>query len=268
MPKGEIYRLMIEIKDLKKYYVSGLLKKTVTKAVDGVDLSVSKGMVFGLTGESGCGKTTLAMSILRLVEPTSGSIMINGRDFRKLNGPELRRLRPKYQIIWQNPEASLNPRMRLKDAIIEPLRYFKKCERDEEKDILEKYCRMVELPTDLLNRYPHEISGGENQRAVIARILTMEPELLIADEPTSSLDILVQAQILKLLKKIQEQLNITLIFISHDLQVIRYMCRRVAVMFEGKIIEEGTCEEVLAAPKKRYSRELVENTFGEWRIAK
>ena len=255
---------MIEIRNLKKYYVSGIFKKTVTKAVNGVDLSIPKGMVYGLTGESGCGKTTLAMSVLRLIEPTSGSITINGRDFRKLKGWELRRLRPKYQIIWQNPEASLNPRMKLKDAIMEPLRYFKKCGRDRQKDILEKYCKMVELPTELLNRYPHEISGGESQRAVIARILTMEPELLIADEPTSSLDILVQAQILGLLKTIQEQLNISLIYISHDLQVVRYMCDRVAVMFEGKIIEEGTCEDVLRAPKKRYSRELVENTFGEW----
>jgi ABC-type oligopeptide transport system ATPase subunit len=257
---------MIEIKNLKKYYVSGALKKTVTKAIDGVDLSVPKGMVYGLTGESGCGKTTLAMSILRLIEVTSGSIMINGRDFLKLNRSELRRLRPKYQIIWQNPEASLNPRMRLKDNILEPLRYFKRCKRNEEKDILEKYCRMVELPTDLLNRYPHEVSGGENQRGVIARILTLEPELLIADEPTSALDILVQSQILKLLKKLQEQLNITVIFISHDLQVIRYMCHRVAVMFDGKIIENGTCKKVLAAPKKRYSRQLVENTFDEWRL--
>ena len=258
---------MIKIKNLKKHYVSGVFKKTVTKAVDGVDLSVAKGMIYGLTGESGCGKTTLAMSILRLVEPTSGSIMINGREFTRLNGLKLRRLRPKYQIIWQNPESSLNPRMRLEDAIMEPLRYFKKCTRNKEKDVLEKYCKMVELSPDLLNRYPHEISGGESQRAVIARILTMEPELLIADEPTSSLDILVQAQILKLLKKIQRELGITLIFISHDLQVIRYMCQQVAVMFKGKIIEKGTCEKILTNPREKHSKELVENTLGEWRIA-
>ncbi|SDU41625.1 peptide/nickel transport system ATP-binding protein [Desulfobacula phenolica] len=259
-------RPMIEITQLKKYYTSGVLKKRITKAVDGVDLSVDKGMIYGLTGESGCGKTTLAMAMLRLIEPTAGSIIINGKNIMSLGKAFLKKMRPRYQIIWQNPEASFNPRMRISDNILEPGRYYGKFCQKEEMDILSKYLNMVELPMDLVSRYPHEVSGGENQRAVIARMLTMEPELLIADEPTSSLDILVQEQILALLKKIQEQMNMTIVFISHDLRVIRYMCRKMAVMLEGKIVEKGLCETILSAPQHEYTRQLVTNTFGKWRL--
>ncbi len=258
---------MIEVRHLKKAYITGIVKKSVTKALDGVDLSIPKGTVFGLTGESGCGKTTLAMLIMRLIEPTSGAIIIDGRDISRLKGAELRKLRPACQIIWQNPEASLNPRMKLKDNILEPLRYYKKCKSGDEPAILERYCHMAELPENLLNRYPHEVSGGENQRAVIARMLTMPPKLLIADEPTSSLDILVQAQILKLLKRIQQQLQITLLFISHDLQTIGYMCDQAAVMRNGRIVEKGSCRQVLSAPRTPYCRELVKNAFTPWRLA-
>jgi ABC-type glutathione transport system ATPase component len=183
-----------------------------------------------------------------------------------MSSSALRPLRPKYQMIWQNPETSLNPRMRLRDAILEPVRYFKRCTKDQEKEILERYCRMVELPLDLLSRYPHEVSGGENQRAVIARILTMEPEVLVADEATSSLDILVQSQILNVLQKVQQELGITMVFISHDLQVIRFMCHRVAVMLNGRVIEEGTCEKILSSPTEKYSKLLMENSFGKWEM--
>jgi peptide/nickel transport system ATP-binding protein len=257
---------MIEVRNLKKHYVSGILRKHITKALDGVDLFVPRGKVFGVTGESGCGKTTLALCLLRLVEPTSGCIRINGDDLTKMSSSALRPLRPKYQMIWQNPETSLNPRMRLRDAILEPVRYFKRCTKDQEKEILERYCRMVELPLDLLSRYPHEVSGGENQRAVIARILTMEPEVLVADEATSSLDILVQSQILNVLQKVQQELGITMVFISHDLQVIRFMCHRVAVMLNGRVIEEGTCEKILSSPTEKYSKLLMENSFGKWEM--
>ena len=258
---------MIEVRNLTKTYVTGIVKKNVNRALDGVDLSIPRGTVFGLTGESGCGKTTLAMLILRLMEPTSGAVIIDGRDITRLSGTELRKLRPAWQIIWQNPDASLNPRMKLKDNILEPLRYFKKCKNDDESAILDKYCGMAELPGTLLNRYPHEVSGGENQRAVIARMLSLQPRLLVADEPTSSLDILVQAQILKLLKRIQRQLHITLLFISHDLSAVAYMCDQVAVMRKGRMIEKGGCGQVLSVPRTPYCRELVNNAFTPWRLA-
>ena len=258
---------MLEIRNLKKHYVSGVMKKKVIKALDGVDLSVPKGMFYGLTGESGCGKTTLAMLIMRLTHSTSGTIFIDGRDVTRLNGRKLRKLRPNYQIIWQNPDSSLNPRIKLKESILEPVRYYHQCKQNDEQDILDRCCDMAELSKNLLDRYPHEVSGGENQRAVIARLLTLKPTLLIADEPTSSLDILVQAQILKLLKRVQEQLNMTVLFISHDLQVVQCMCDQIAVMCKGKIVEKGTCRQVLSDPQTSYCRELVKNAFIPWRFA-
>lgn len=258
---------MIEVRNLKKEYVSGIVKKSVTTALDGVDLSIPKGTVFGLTGESGCGKTTLALLVMRLIDPTSGSVIIDGNEITRLNGAAMRKLRPFYQIIWQNPDASLNPRMKLKDNILEPLRYYKKCKNGDERDILDRYCRMAELPENLLSRYPHEVSGGENQRAVIARMLTLQPKLLVADEPTSSLDILVQAQILQLLKRLQRQLRITMLFISHDLQAIAYMCDQVAVMRDGRIVEKGACRQLFSVPRTPYCRELVKNAFTPWRFS-
>lgn len=258
---------MIDIRNLSKHYVSGIVKKQLTRAVDGVTLSVPKGSVYGLTGESGCGKTTLAMLILRLIEPTSGSIIIDGKNITRLGKRALRRLRPGYQIIWQNPDISLSPRFTLKDSIMEPLRYYAKGKRKDEAAILSRCCKMAELPEDLLGRYPHEVSGGENQRAVIARLLTLRPTLMIADEPTSSLDVLVQAQILELLKRIQKQLAFTMLFISHDLQAIGFMCEQVAVMRNGKIIESGACGQVLSTPRTPYCRELVDNAFRPWRFA-
>ncbi len=257
---------MIEIRQLKKQYVSGLIKKSVTKALKGIDLSIPKGCVFGLTGESGCGKTTLAMLMLRLIEPTSGKIIIDGTDITQLSRVALRKLRPRYQIIWQNPDISLNPRMKLRDSIMEPLRYFNKSKGASEKKILDYYCSLTELSQTLLDRYPHEVSGGENQRAVIARMLTMQPELLIADEPTSSLDILVQIQLLDLLKSLQRELNITLVFISHDLNAVRYMCDEMAVMYQGEIIEKGGCEQILSEPQVPYTRILIENALKPWRL--
>lgn len=257
---------MIKVHNLKKQYVSGILKKKVINALDGIDLSIPGGGIFGLTGESGCGKTTLAMLIMRLINPTSGTIHINGKEVTQLTGAKLRKLRSGYQIIWQNPDASLNPRMRLRDNILEPLRYYKRCKKNQEQIILEKYCDLAELPVILLDRFPHEVSGGENQRAVIARMLTMQPRILIADEPTSSLDVLVQLQILKLLKRIQKQFHMTLLFISHDLEAIAYMCDQVAVMYKGKIIETGPCQQVFSHPRTPYCSQLVKNAFIPWRF--
>lgn len=257
---------MIEVRNLTKTYVSGIIRKKVTQALVDINLSVPKGAVFGLTGESGCGKTTFAMLALRLLAPTSGTVHIDGREITGMKRAQFRKLRPDCQIIWQNPDASLSPRMRLADSILEPLRYHRKCGRKEESRILAECCRRVELPESLLGRYPHEVSGGENQRAVIARMLTLRPRLLIADEPTSSLDVLVQAQILDLLKRIQSRLGMTLLFISHDLRAVRYMCEHVAIMHQGRIVETGRCEDVLSAPRSAYCRELVKNAFSPWKF--
>jgi len=249
---------MIRVKNLRFAY-------RTTPLFDSFDYTFKTGSVHAIIGRSGCGKTTLASAMLRLIEPSSGKIIINNRDIMALNKTRLKKLRPQYQIIWQNPEASLNPRMKIKDNILEPGRYFGKINRKNESEFLSKYLSMVELPMDLINRYPHEVSGGENQRAVIARMLTMTPELLIADEPTSALDILVQQQILTLIKKIQKQMKMTIIFISHDLRVINYMCRDMAVMQNGKIVESGPCDTLLSNPMNDYTRTLVANTFGPWR---
>lgn len=259
---------MIRINNLHKYFSSRASRSHIIKAVDGVNLCISKGEALGIVGESGCGKTTLARLILRFIEPTKGEIYVDGRNILKMNHPEFKRIRPKYQIIWQHPQESLNPRMKIKDSILEPLRYYKRCNyTNEEKSVL-KYCELVGLKPEVLNRFPHELSGGENQKAVIARILIMEPELIIADEPTSALDVSVQAQILNLLKRIQKESNITCLFISHNLEVVRYMCQRVAVMFEGKIIEEGSVEEIFTSAKSHYTKELIFNTFEDWRRTK
>ena len=263
---------MIRIDNLKKHFRARSQRGYVIKAVDGVNLCINEGEIFGIVGESGCGKTTLARLILRLIEPTQGKIFIDERDILNMNPLEFKRMRQKYQIIWQHPQESLNPRMKIRDSILEPLRYYTRCRyvnpvRNKisngvnEAETLLKYCELVGLRDEVLDRYPHELSGGENQRAVIARILTMQPELIIADEPTSALDVSVQAQILNLLKNIQKEFKITCIFISHNLEIVRYMCKRMAVMFKGKIIEEGPVEEIFTSAKSNYARELISNTF-------
>ena len=260
---------MIRIDNLKKYFKTrGMPPHTVKKAVDGVNLSISKGEIFGIVGESGCGKTTLARLILRMIEPTEGNIFIDDKNILSMSSREFKKIRPKYQIVWQHPQESLNPRMKMRDSILEPLRYYKEDKSIDTEKILLKYCKLVGLRPEILNRFPHELSGGENQRAVIARILTMQPELIIADEPTSALDVSVQAQILNLLKEIQQKFEITCIFISHDLKIIRHMCRRVAVMAEGKIIEVGPVEKIFTSSENDYTKEIVSGVFKDWRRLK
>lgn len=233
---------MIKIEQLSKHF--HLPGGEVLKAVDGVDLQVKKGDVLGIVGPSGCGKTTLVRLLLRLIEPDTGRIYLDGKNILTMSQRQLRRYRPKYQIIWQHPQEALNPRMCIEESILEPIRYYQKISRAKEKKILMKHCVLVGLRPEVLKRFPHELSGGENQRAVMARVLTMGPELIIADEPTSALDISVQAQILHLLKKIQNEMGITLIFISHDLHIVRFLCRRVAHMSQGRIIKMGKTNEL------------------------
>jgi peptide/nickel transport system ATP-binding protein len=228
---------LLSVENLKKYYYSGVFNKKEIRAVDGVDLEIKSGRTLGLVGGSGCGKTTVARTILRLVEPTDGSIVFDGRDITKLRGREMKNLGREMQIIFQNPETSLNPRMKIYDAILEPLRIHKLCSADEENEKIHRLIEIVNLNQELLFRYPHELSGGQLQRVVIARILSLNPKFIVADEATSMLDPLVQAQILNLMKDLQEKLGISYLFISHDMDVVEWMSDEIAVMDKGKIVD-------------------------------
>ncbi|WP_245859969.1 ATP-binding cassette domain-containing protein [Methanosarcina spelaei] len=224
------------MKDLKKHYYSGLFQIKVNKAVDGVNFRIEKGKTLGLVGKSGCGKSTLGRTVLRLLEPTEGSIIFDGKDISILKGHSLKYLGTRMQIIFQNPESCLNPKMKVYDIIAEPLRLHRLCAKDKELERIKELIEIVSLNEELLFRYPKELSGGQLQRVAIARILSMKPELIVADEPTSMLDPLVQAQILSLLKGLQIKFKISFLFISHDIKVVEWMSDEIAFMEKGKIV--------------------------------
>ncbi|WP_230628035.1 dipeptide/oligopeptide/nickel ABC transporter ATP-binding protein [Methanosarcina barkeri] len=228
------------MKDLKKHYYSGLFQIKVNKAVDGVSFRIEKGKTLGLVGKSGCGKSTLGRTVLRLLEPTEGSIIFDGKDISGLKGHSLKYLGTRMQIIFQNPESCLNPKMKVYDIIAEPLRLHRLCAKDKELERIKELIEIVSLNEELLFRYPKELSGGQLQRVAIARILSMKPELIVADEPTSMLDPLVQAQILSLLKGLQIKFKISFLFISHDIKVVEWMSDEIAFMEKGKIVNFKT----------------------------
>jgi ABC-type oligopeptide transport system ATPase subunit len=229
---------LIEVSDLNKYYATGLINKQYTKAVDGVSFHIERGETLGLVGESGCGKTTLGRLLLRLIEPTSGRIFFDGTDITKLDRKEMKTLRPRMQMIFQDPESSLNPRMRIGESIAEPFRLGLrgKMSSSEINEWVLELADVVGLNPEHVNRFPYQLSGGQNQRVVLARILAVNPEFIIADEPTASLDVSVQAQILRLMMDLKRDYNLTMLFISHDQEVIRHMSDRIAVMEKGRII--------------------------------
>ncbi|MEE3080010.1 MAG: ABC transporter ATP-binding protein, partial [Bdellovibrionota bacterium] len=254
--------VLLEINNFSKHFPikGGIFGRTVDqfKAVDNVSLKVRKGRTLGLVGESGCGKTTLGRTILRLLEPTTGSVNYSGKDITALDKKEMRAMREKMQIIFQDPYSSLNPRMTIGDIITEPMVIHgiggSKQERYEvAANLLEK----VGLKGDHLNRYPHEFSGGQRQRICIARALSLKPDFIICDESVSALDVSVQAQVLNLLQDLQDELGLTYIFISHDLSVVKYISDEIGVMNKGRIVEYGPAHEVYNNPKDEYTKKLL-----------
>jgi peptide/nickel transport system ATP-binding protein/oligopeptide transport system ATP-binding protein len=249
---------MLEAVGIRKVFTSGIFRPKSLEVVRGVSFRVNKGQTLGLVGESGCGKTTVGKMIVRLIEPTAGRILFNGVELTQLDPRKLRKLRPKIQIIFQDPDMAFNPRWKIRDSLSEP---FKLNRLARGREIIDRVLELIEtvgLHPEHLDRYPFELSGGQLQRVALARVLALQPELIVADEPTSSLDVSVQAQILTLLKELQRRFQFTCIFISHDLNVARWMSDRIAVMYRGKIVEEGETENIFGGPRHPYTRALLD----------
>jgi peptide/nickel transport system ATP-binding protein len=252
---------LLEVKHLVKHYSlsRGLFSKAsfVQKAVDDVSFAVQKGESFGLVGESGCGKTTLARCIIRLVEPTSGEILFGGQNIFELAGKELQQMRRRVQMVFQDPYGSLNPRMRVGTIIEEPLIIHKVGNKQQRIKRVTDLMQMVGVEPAYRKRYPHEFSGGQRQRIGIARALALQPEMIVADEPVSALDVSIQAQIMNLLKELQEKLGLTFLFIAHDLSIVQHFSDRIAVMYLGKIVELAPSTSIFQTPFHPYTRLLL-----------
>lgn len=254
--------VLLSVKHLTKNYVSkkSFFGKPLSyvHAVDDVSLDIFRGETLGVVGESGCGKSTLGRSILRLIEPTSGEVIYNGKDLRGLNKEEMREMRKKLQLIFQDPYASLNPRMTVLDLIKAPLDVFNIGTHDERIERVLEMMKLVGLTEEQMNRYPHEFSGGQRQRIVIARAIILSPEFVVCDEPVSALDVSVRAQVLNLLKELQAKRNLTYMFISHDLSVVKYISDRIAVMYLGRVVELATKDALYDTPLHPYTKALLE----------
>ena len=251
---------LLEVRHLTKEFSrrTGLFGKTTSlRAVDDVSFTIARGETFGLVGESGSGKTTTGRCILRLIEPTSGDVIFDGKDVLKLSRGDMRRLRRDMQIVFQDPYSSLNPRMRVSDIVEEPLIIHRLGSKAERRERVRQLFELVGLNPDHLRRYPHDFSGGQRQRIGLARALALNPSLVIADEPVSALDVSVQAQVVNLLMDLQQQLKLTYLFIAHDLRLVEHICSRVAVMYLGRIVEMGETARLFAAPQHPYTRALL-----------
>lgn len=253
---------LLEVRNLFKRFPirGGLLGREVgaVQAVSGVNLTINKGETLGLVGESGCGKSTLGRCILRLIEPTSGEVLFKGKDITGISQSEMRKLRRQMQIIFQDPFASLNPRMTVEEILSEPMEiHALATSRGERLEKIHKLLDLCGLRREALQRYPHEFSGGQRQRVCIARALAVEPEFIVCDEPVSALDVSIQAQIINLMQDLQKELGLTYLFIAHDLKVVEHISNRVAVMYLGKVVETATSEELYANPRHPYTKALL-----------
>ena len=257
--------VLVDIKNLKTYFKVGSKgivfgigsHRQTVQAVDDVDLIIRRGETLGLVGESGCGKSTLGYTLLQLERPTSGEVYFDGQELSKLKNKQLRPIRRKMQIIFQDPAAALDPRMTIGQAIAEPLIFHQILPRAEMDERVTDLLSTVGMNPYFKNRYPHEFSGGQQQRIVIARALAVEPDFIVCDEPISALDVSIQAQIINLLEQLQDQLGLTYLFISHDLRVVRHISDRVAVMYLGKIVEQSVSEDLYENPLHPYTRALL-----------
>ncbi|MCM3238033.1 dipeptide ABC transporter ATP-binding protein [Heyndrickxia oleronia] len=252
---------LLEIQNLKTYYPikGGFFKRTVgnVKAVDDVSFTIGKGETLGLVGESGCGKSTTGRTILRLLSPTSGKIIFDGKDITNLSGKDLRLARKDFQMVFQDPYASLNPKQMVGDIVSEPIRNFSNKSLKDLKDEVMSLLKRVGLPEDAYYKYPHEFSGGQRQRIGIARALALKPKLIIADEPVSALDVSVQSQVLNLLKELQDEFDLTFLFIAHDLSVVKHMSDRIGVMYLGNLVEIADKDSLYAEPLHPYTQALI-----------
>lgn len=252
--------VLLEVRDLKKYYpiTGGFFQRKIgdVKAVDGISLSLKRGKTFGLVGESGCGKSTTGRTLLRLDSPTSGKIIFDGKDITTLKGSKLRQARQDFQMVFQDPYASLNSKMKVGHLVDEPLRNFTKKSHKELEDEVKQLIKRVGLREEDYYKYPHQFSGGQRQRIGIARALALKPKLIIADEPVSALDVSIQSQVLNLLKELQDEFDLTYLFIAHDLSVVKHMSDDIGVMYLGHIVEIAHKESIYAEPLHPYTQAL------------
>ena len=254
---------LLQVEHLKKYFYgsrkwfAGESQRSVVKAVDDVSFSIRRGETFGIVGESGCGKSTLGRSVIRLIEPTDGRILYDGVDLRSLSAEELRLKRREIQIIFQDPYASLNPRMTMRELIKAPLDVFSRDSEEKKMEQVREIMSLVGLREEFMHKYPHEFSGGQRQRIVIARALILKPSFIFCDEPVSALDASVRAQVLHLMTRSQKEMNLTYMFISHDLSVVRFLCDRIAVMYLGRIVELATRDELYNHALHPYTQALL-----------
>ncbi|KAA0546507.1 dipeptide ABC transporter ATP-binding protein [Bacillus sp. BGMRC 2118] len=253
--------VLLEIKNLRTYYPikGGFFRKNIgaVKAVDDISFEIRKGETLGLVGESGCGKSTAGRTILRLLDPTDGQIIFDGKDITNLRGTSLRKIRQDFQMVFQDPYASLNPVMMVGDLVSEPIRNFTNKSSKELKVEVMELLTKVGLPEDAYYKYPHEFSGGQRQRIGIARALALKPKLIIADEPVSALDVSVQSQVLNLLKELQNEFDLTFLFIAHDLSVVKHMSDRIGVMYLGGLVEVAEKNSIYSEPLHPYTQALI-----------